>query len=88
VEITVRRTASRADEELSLELANKVWPQYAVSMDEVDSFKAAVLAHADHVAFVGTEPAGSGFVAIQPERPSTSLALVTPPHSQRWRSTT
>jgi GNAT superfamily N-acetyltransferase len=85
VEITVRRTAGRADEELSLALANEVWPQHAVTMDEVDSFKASTLAHADHIAFVGTEPAGSGFVAIQPQRPSVALALVTvlPRHRRR-----
>jgi GNAT superfamily N-acetyltransferase len=77
VEITVRRTAGRADEELSLELANEVWPQHAVTMDEVDSFRESTLALADHVAFVGTEPAGSGLAAIQPQRAGIALALVT-----------
>jgi mycothiol synthase len=77
VEISIRRVADRADEELSLELANEVWPQQAVTMDEVDSFKRASLAHADHLAFLGRRAAGSGFVAIQPQRPNVGLALVT-----------
>lgn len=77
MEISVRRVAGRADEELSLELANEVWPQHAVTMDEVDSFKRAVVAHADRLALLDDEPAGSGFVAIQPQRPNVGLALIT-----------
>jgi GNAT superfamily N-acetyltransferase len=77
VEIDVRRAADRADEELSLELFNAVWPQHAVTMAEVDSFKRAALAHADHIARFDGEPAGSGFVAILPQRPSVGSALLT-----------
>jgi mycothiol synthase len=77
VEIDVRLAVDRADEELSLELFNAVWPQHAVTMAEVDSFKRAALAHADHVAFLDGEPAGSGFVAILPQRPTVGTALLT-----------
>ena len=77
MEIDVRRAADRADEELSLELFNTVWPQHAVTMAEVDSFKQAALAHADYVAVVDGEPAGSGFVAILPQRPTVGSALLT-----------
>jgi GNAT superfamily N-acetyltransferase len=77
VEISAREVASRADEELSLELYNEVWPQHAVTMDEVDSFKRSSLAYADHVAFLDGAPAASGFVAIQPQRPSVGHAAIT-----------
>ena len=77
MEIDVRRAANRADEELSLQLFNTVWPQHAVTMAEVDSFKRAALAHADYVAVLDGEPAGSGFVAILPQRPTVGSALLT-----------
>ena len=77
MEIDVRRAADRADEELSLKLFNAVWPQHAVTMAEVDSFKRAALAHADFVAVLDGEPAGSGFVAILPQRPTVGSALLT-----------
>jgi GNAT superfamily N-acetyltransferase len=77
VEIDVRRATDRADEERSLELFNAVWPQHAVTMAEVDSFKRAAVAHADYVAFLEGEPAGSGFVAILPQRPTVGSALLT-----------
>ena len=77
MEIDVRRAADRADEELSLELFNAVWPQHAVTMAEVDSFKRAALAHADFVAVLDGEPAGSGFVAILPQRPTVGTVLLT-----------
>jgi hypothetical protein len=48
MEISVRRVARRADEELSLELSNEVWPQHAVTMNEVDSFKCAQIIWARH----------------------------------------
>ncbi len=83
--IAVRRAADRADQELSLELHNAVWPQHAVTMDDVDSFVASALAHADHVAFVEGEPAGAAFVAILPSRPAVCFALVTVLAGQRGR---
>jgi GNAT superfamily N-acetyltransferase len=77
VGIDVRRAVDRADEELSLELYNAVWPQHAVTMAEVDSFKRTALAHADFVAELEGEPAGSGFVAILPQRPTVGSVLLT-----------
>jgi mycothiol synthase len=77
VEIEVRRATGRADEGLSLELFNKVWPRHAVTMAEVESFKQAALAHADYVAFLDGAPAGSGFIAILPQRPTVGSALLT-----------
>jgi GNAT superfamily N-acetyltransferase len=77
VEIDVRRAVDRADEELSLELHNAVWPHHAVTMAEVDSFKRAALATADFVAVLDGDPAGSGFVAILPQRPTVGSVLLT-----------
>jgi GNAT superfamily N-acetyltransferase len=77
VGIDVRRAVDRADEELSLEIYNAVWPQHAVTMAEVDSFKRAALAHADIVAALDAEPAGSAFVAIVPQRPNVGSVLLT-----------
>lgn len=85
MEIDVRRAAERADEELSLELFNAVWPQQAVTMAEVDSHKRAALAHADFVAVLDGEAAGSAFVAIMPQRPSVGSALVTVLANRRRR---
>lgn len=83
--IDVRRAVDRADEELSLELFNAVWPQHAVTMAEVDSFKRAALAHADFVATLEREPAGSGFVAILPQRPTVGSVLLTVLADRRGR---
>ena len=83
--IDVRRAGDRADEELSLELFNAVWPQHAVTMAEVDSFKRAALAHADHIAVLDGEPAGSGFVGLLPRRPTVGSALVTVLADRRHR---
>lgn len=77
MEIEVRRAADRADEELSLGIFNAVWPQHAVTMAEVDSFTRGALAHADHIAALGGEPAGSAFVAILPARPAVGFTLLT-----------
>jgi GNAT superfamily N-acetyltransferase len=85
VEIDVRRAANRADEELSLQLFNTVWPQHAVTMAEVDSFKRAAVAHADYVAVLDGEPAGSGFVAILPQRPTVGSVLLTVLADRRHR---
>jgi GNAT superfamily N-acetyltransferase len=85
VEIDIRLADDRADEELSLELFNAVWPQHAVTMAEVDSFKRAALVHADHIAVLDGLPAGSGFVAILPQRPTVGSALLTVLGDRRHR---
>lgn len=81
MDITVRETATRADEAASLAIYNVVWPRSAVTMDEVDSYKRSVIAYADHLAILGNEPIGSASVAIQPSRPdlgSVSLTVLAP----------
>jgi GNAT superfamily N-acetyltransferase len=77
MEIRVRPTASREEEQLSLEIYNTVWPRAAATMAEVDSYKESALAYADHLAWLDGEPVGSGFVAIQPQRPDVGHTGVT-----------
>jgi len=73
----VRLTASRDDEAVSLAIYNEVWPRAAVTMDEVDSYKASSIAYADHLALLDGEPVGSGAVAILPSRPDVASASIT-----------
>lgn len=75
--VEVRACAGEADEQLSLDVYNAVWPHEAVTMDEVRHFKAAMTAHVDFVAWMEGEPAGSGFAAIMPQRPEIPNVLLT-----------
>jgi GNAT superfamily N-acetyltransferase len=77
MEVSIRHTASRDDERLSLDISNAVWPLFAFSIEDVDAFKQSVIAYADYVAFVGDEHAGSGFVSIHPSRPNVGFTLIT-----------
>ena len=69
--------AGEADEQASLDAYNAVWPHDAITMDEVRHFKASVTEHLDLLARIDDELVGSGFAAIQPQRPELVLALVT-----------
>jgi mycothiol synthase len=75
--VDVRACADESEEQLSLEVFNAVWPHEAVTMDEVRHFKAAMVEHADLVAWSGGEPVGSAFVAIMPQRPELPMVLLT-----------
>jgi GNAT superfamily N-acetyltransferase len=77
MEVIVRATADRDDEVGSLAIYNEVWPRAAVTMDEVDSYKASSVAFADHLALLDGEPIGSGAVAILPSRPDVGSASIT-----------
>ena len=69
--------ADEADEQASLDVYNAVWPHDAITMDEVRHFKASVTEHLDLLAWIDGEVVGSGFAAIQPQRPELVLVLVT-----------
>lgn len=77
MEVSIRSVASRDDEQVSLALYNEVWPRHAVTMDEVDSVKAAVIAHADFLADIDGRAVGSAFIAIYPHRPDVCFVLLT-----------
>jgi hypothetical protein len=75
--IEVRSCASRADEKRSLAIYNGVWPLDAVTMKEVDSFRASVWEYADFLALLDAVPVGSAVVSVTPQRPKVPSALVT-----------
>jgi mycothiol synthase len=77
MEILVRPTAGRDDDDVSLAIYNEVWPRRAVTMAEVDSFKRSALAEQDHLAVIHGTPVGSGFVVILPARPDVGHASIT-----------
>jgi GNAT superfamily N-acetyltransferase len=85
--VDVRACADESEEQLSLEVFNAVWPHEAVTMDEVRHFKAAMVEHADLVAWSGSEPVGSAFVAIMPQRPELPMVLLTVLPEARGRGT-
>jgi mycothiol synthase len=83
--IEVSHVADEAEERLSLEVYNTVWPHDAVTLAEVHSFKRSVVECLDLVARVDGEPAGSAVVAIWPQRRDLAflLSTVLPEHRRR-----
>ena len=75
--VEVRPAATRADEERSLAIYNAVWPWDAITMAEVDSFKASSRDYVDMLAYVDAEPAGSVAAAISRARPGVAYVIVT-----------
>jgi len=57
--LDVTLCTDESDERISLEVYNAVWPNDAVTMDEVRSFKASVRAYVDHLARVDGVAVGS-----------------------------
>jgi GNAT superfamily N-acetyltransferase len=83
--VEVVSSRNEADEQASLDVYNEVWPHDAVALAEVHSFKAGLLAYADLIARIDDVAVGSGFAAIQPQRPELVIALVTVLADQRRR---
>ena len=75
LEVTLCVDAS--DERLSLDVYNAVWPNDAITMDEVRSFKASVRASVDHLGRVDGLVVGSAVGAISAQRPDRVFTLVT-----------
>ena len=76
-QVDIRECASEAEEQVSLDLHNAVWPQAAVTMAEVRSFKARTRDSADFLAVLGGVPVGSATVAILPQRPDVAFVRST-----------
>ena len=76
-QVDIRECASEADEQVSLDVFNAVWPQQAVTMAEVRSFKSRTRDSADFLAVVGGAAVGSAAVAILPQRPDLAFVLTT-----------
>jgi GNAT superfamily N-acetyltransferase len=83
--VDVSPIADEAEELLSLDVYNDVWPHDRVGLSEVHSFKNGVLEHVDLLARIDGAVAGSAVAAIQPQRPELVFALVTVRGEQRRR---
>ena len=81
----VTRCANEADEQLSLDLYNPVWPHDPYTMDDVRSFKASVRDHGDYVARVDGVPVGSVTGFVLPQRLDRVFTIVTVLLEQRGR---
>ena len=74
-----------AEEQVSLDVYNKVWPHDRIGLAEVHSYQAGLLDFADLIARIDGVVAGSGFAAIQPQRPELVVVLLTVLADQRRR---
>jgi GNAT superfamily N-acetyltransferase len=83
VEVTACR--DEADEQVSVDIYNEVWPHDAVGLAEVHTWKSAVRDHLDLLARVEGVIAGSAVGAIEPQRPDLAMALVTVREQHRRR---
>jgi GNAT superfamily N-acetyltransferase len=75
--IEVFPVASEAEERLSLEIYNAVWPHEAVTLDDLHSFKRATVECLDLLARLDGGPAGSAVATIQPQRRDLVYVLST-----------
>jgi GNAT superfamily N-acetyltransferase len=75
--VEIRPCRDEADEARSLEIYNTVWPRDAVGMDELNGFKAQLVAWCDEVAWSGERAVGSAFTAIRPERRDLPFVFLT-----------
>jgi GNAT superfamily N-acetyltransferase len=69
--------ADEADEQVSLDVYNEVWPHDRIGLAEVQSYQAGLLDYADLIARIDDLAVGSGFAAIQPQRPELVVVLIT-----------
>jgi GNAT superfamily N-acetyltransferase len=84
--IEIRPVEDDAGAELSLALWNETVPERAATLDEVRAYREEVLGHLDAVAFLDGEPAGSAFVAIEPQHRHDEIAhamVAVPPRFRR-----
>jgi GNAT superfamily N-acetyltransferase len=83
--VDVTKCDGEADEQTSLDVHNAVWPHDAITMDEVRSFKASVVAYVDYLALLDRRVAGSAVGAVLPQRADRVFTLVTvlPEHRRR-----
>jgi GNAT superfamily N-acetyltransferase len=75
--IEIQPSADEAEERISLEVYNAVWPRDAITIDEVHSFKRAMRESVDYVGRIDGTVAGSAVAAIRPARPRHAFVLIT-----------
>jgi GNAT superfamily N-acetyltransferase len=83
VEVAICR--DEADEQLSLDVWNEVWPHERIGLSEVHTYKAGLRDHVDLIARVNGSLGGSAVAGIAPQSPDLALALVTVLEHQRRR---
>jgi mycothiol synthase len=85
--VEVAPIVGEAEEQVSLDVYNEVWPHDRVGLAEVHSFKSSLIDHVDLLARIDGEVVGSGFGARQPQVPDRVVALVTVLPAKRRRGT-
>jgi GNAT superfamily N-acetyltransferase len=75
--LEVMPCADEADEQVSLDVYNAVWPHDTFTMDDVHSFKGSVRAHVDYLARRDDAAVGSAVGVIFPQRGDRVFTLVT-----------
>ena len=75
--VEVAQCDGEADEQISLDVYNTVWPRDAVTMEEVRSFKASVVAYVDYLALLDDSVVGSAVGVVLPQRTGRVFTLVT-----------
>jgi GNAT superfamily N-acetyltransferase len=83
--IEVVTCRDEADEQVSLDVWNEVWPHERVGLSEVHSYKAGLRDNLDLIARVDGALAGSAVCGIEPQRPDLATALVTVLEDRRRR---
>jgi GNAT superfamily N-acetyltransferase len=66
-----------AEQQLSIDVYNAVWPHDAITLAEVRSFEASLVDHVDFLARLDGVAVGSGYAAIAPQRPDRVFMLLT-----------
>jgi GNAT superfamily N-acetyltransferase len=85
--IEIRECATAADELLSHEIYNAVWPHAALTVEEGQSFKASLRESFDFIALDDGIAVGSSAGGIRPQRRDRVFVLVTVLADRRGRGT-
>ena len=83
--LEVTPCVDEADEQVSLDIYNAVWPSAAFTMDDVRSFKASVRDHVDYVARIRGVAVGSATGVVFPQRVNRVFTIITVLAEQRRR---
>ena len=83
--LEVTPCADEADEQVSLDVYNAVWPHDPFTMDDVRSFKAGARDHVDYLARIDGAAVGSALGVVLPQRVDRVFTIVTVLSEQRRR---
>ena len=83
--LEVTTCVDEAEEQVSLDIYNAVWPSDAFTMDDVRSFKASVRDHVDYVARIRGVAVGSATGVVFPQRVNRVFTIITVLAEQRRR---